>query len=59
MMMVEMATEQRYLHHDDNSGFRMPPLTPVMHNSRSIKIVEEAYCPGGIIDAGAYSHGTN
>ncbi|DBA84323.1 hypothetical protein WJX79_000434 [Trebouxia sp. C0005] len=46
MMIVEMTAgeQQRYLHHDDNSG---PRLTPVMPNGnpRSIKIVEGGYCP--------------
>ena len=51
MMIVEMtaADQQRYLHHDDNSGSicRLTPLTPVMPsgNPRSIKIVEGGYCP--------------
>ena len=43
MMIVEMtaAEQQRYLHHDDNSG-SICRLTPVMPNGnpRSIKIVE-------------------
>ena len=46
MMIVEMtaAGKWRYLHHDDNSGSRLTPLTPT-GNSRSIKIVEGGYCP--------------
>ena len=44
MMIVEMtaAEQQRYLQHDDNSGSRLTPLTPVMPNGnpRSIKIVQ-------------------
>ena len=48
MMIVEMTTaeQQQYLRHDDNSGSRMTPLTPMMPNgnSRSIKIVEGGYC---------------
>ena len=47
-MIVEMTTteQQQYLCHDDNSGSRLPPLTPVMPNGnpRSIKIVEGGYC---------------
>ena len=45
-MIVEMtaAEKWRYLHHDDNSGSRLTPLTPT-GNSRSIKIVEAGYCP--------------
>ncbi len=49
MMIVEMtaAEQQQYLRHDDNSGSRLTPLTPVMPNGnpRSIKIVEGAYWP--------------
>jgi len=49
MMIVEMTAgeQQQYLHHDDNSGSRLTPLTPVMPNGnpRSIKIVEGGYCP--------------
>ncbi len=49
MMIVEMtsAKQQRYSHHDDNSGSRLTPLTPVMPNGnpRSIKVVEGGYCP--------------
>jgi len=49
MMIVEMtaAEQQQYLRHDDNSGSRLTPLTPVMPNGnpRSIKIVEGGYCP--------------
>ena len=49
MMIVEMpkAGQQRYLHHDDNSGCRLTPLTPVMPNGypRSINIVEGGCCP--------------
>ncbi len=45
MMIVEMTTaeQQQYLHHDDNSGSRLTPLTPMMPNGnpRSIKIVED------------------
>ena len=52
MMTVEMtgAEQQRYLRHDDNSGSRLTPLTPVMPNgsARSIKIVEGRYCPDKI-----------
>jgi len=48
MMTVEMTTaeQQQYLHHDDNSGSRLIPLTPVMPNGnpRSIKIEEGGYC---------------
>ena len=48
MMIVEMTTaeQQQYLRHDDNSGSRMTPLTPMMPggNPRSIKIVEGGYC---------------
>ena len=48
MMIVEMTTaeQQQYLRHDDNSGSRMTPLTPMMLNGnpRSIKIVEGGYC---------------
>jgi hypothetical protein len=48
MMTVEMTTaeQQQYLRHDDNSGCRMTPLTPMMlkGNPRSIKIVEGGYC---------------
>ena len=48
MMIVEMATaeQQQYLRHDDNSGSRLTPLTPLMPNGnpRSIKIVEGGYC---------------
>ncbi|DBA96919.1 TPA: hypothetical protein ACH3X3_013075 [Trebouxia sp. C0006] len=48
MMIVEMTTseQQQYLRHDDNSGSRMTPLTPMMPNGnpRSIKIVEGGYC---------------
>ncbi len=48
MMIVEMTTaeQQQYLRHDDNSGSRVTPLTPVMPNGnpRSIKIVEGGYC---------------
>ncbi len=49
MMIVEMTTaeQQQYLRHDDNSGSRLTPLTPVMPNGnpRSIQIVEGGYCP--------------
>ena len=49
MMTVEMtaAEQQQYLRHDDNSGYRLTPLTPVMPNGnpRSIKIVERGDCP--------------
>ncbi len=49
MMIVEMtaAEQQQYLRHDDTSGSRLTPLTPVMPNGdpRSIKIVEGGYCP--------------
>jgi len=49
MMIVEMtaAEQQQYLRHDDNSGSRLTPLTPVMPsgNPRSIKVVEGGYCP--------------
>ena len=48
-MIVEMtaAEQRRYLHHDDNSGSRLTPLTPMMldGNSRGIQIVEGKYCP--------------
>ena len=48
-MIVEMtaAKQQPYLHHDDNFGSRLTPLTPVMPNGnpRSIKIVEGGCCP--------------
>ena len=47
MMIVEMTTEQQqYLRHDDKSGSRLTPLTPMMPNGnpRSIKIVEGGYC---------------
>jgi len=48
-MIVEMtaAEQQQYLRHDDNSGSRLTPLTPVMPNGnpRSIKILEGGYCP--------------
>ena len=46
----ETAEQQHYLRHDDNSGSRLIPLTPVMRNAnpRSLKIVqphlEEGYC---------------
>ena len=47
MMIVELTTaeQQRCLHHVDNSGSRLTPLTPVMPdgNPRSIKIVEGGY----------------
>jgi len=49
MMIVEMtaAEQQQYLRHDDNSGSRLTPLTPVMPNGnpRSIRIAEAGYCP--------------
>ena len=49
MMIVEMTTaeQQQYLHHDDNSGSRLTPLTPPMPNGnqRNTKIVEGGYCP--------------
>ncbi|DBB01058.1 TPA: hypothetical protein ACH3X1_000958 [Trebouxia sp. C0004] len=40
------AEQQQYLHHDDNSGSRLTPLTPMMPNGnpRSMKIVEGGYC---------------
>ena len=51
MMIMEMTTaeQQQYLRHDDNSGSRLTPLTPMMPNGnpRSIQIVEGApqgYC---------------
>ncbi len=48
MMIVEMTTaeQQQYLRHDDNSGSRLTPLTPMMPygNPRSIKIVGGGYC---------------
>ena len=48
MMIVEMTTgeQQQYLRHDDNSGSRLTPLTPLMPNGnpRSIKIVEGGCC---------------
>jgi len=48
MMIVEMTTaeQQQYLRHDDNSGSRLTPLTPMMPNGnpRSIKIMEGGYC---------------
>ena len=48
MMIVEMATteQQQYLRHDDSSGSRLTPLTPLMPNGnpRRIKIVEGGYC---------------
>ncbi len=48
MMVVDMTTaeQQQYLQHDDNSGSRLTPLTPLMHNGnpRNIKIVEGKYC---------------
>ena len=48
MMIVEMTTaeQQQYLRHDDNSGSRLTPLTPLMPNGnpRSIKIVEGGSC---------------
>ena len=48
MMLLEMTTaeQQQYLRHDDNSGSRLTPLTPLMPNGnpRSIKIVEGGYC---------------
>ncbi len=48
MMTVAMTTaeQQQYLRHDDNSGSRLTPLTPVMPNGnpKSIKIVEGGYC---------------
>ncbi len=48
MMIAEMTTaeQQQYLHHDDDSGFRLTPLTPMMPNGnpRSIKIVKGGYC---------------
>jgi len=46
MMIVEMTAgeQQRYLHHDDNSGSRLTPVMP-NGNPRSIKIVEGGYCP--------------
>jgi len=45
---MTMAEQQQHLRHDDNSGSRLTPLTPVMPNGnpRSIKIVEGGYCPG-------------
>ena len=49
MMIVEMTTmeQQQYLLHDDNTGSRLTPLTPMMLNGnpRRIKIVEGGYCP--------------
>ncbi len=41
------AEQQQYLRHDDNSGSRLTPLTPVMPNGnpRSVQIVEGGYCP--------------
>ena len=41
-----------YLRHDDNSGFRLTPLTPLMPNEspRSTKIVERGYCPDTIYE---------
>jgi len=48
MMIVEMTTaeQQQYLRHDDNSGSKMTPLTPMMPNGnpRSVEIVEGGYC---------------
>ncbi len=40
------AEQQQYLCHDDNSGSRLTPLTPLMPTGdpRSIKIVEGGYC---------------
>ena len=48
MVIVEMTTaeQHQYLRHDDNSGSRLTPLTPMMPNGnpRSIKIVEGGCC---------------
>ena len=49
MMIVEMTTaeQQQYLRHDDNSGSRLAPLTPMMpnRNPRSTKLVGLGKCP--------------
>ncbi len=47
-MIVEMTTaeQQQYLHHDDNSGSRLTPMTRVFFygNPGSIKSLEGEYC---------------
>ena len=48
-MIVEMTTaeQQQYLRHDNNSGSRLTPLTPMMpnRNPRSTKLVGIGKCP--------------